>query len=261
MPTVETAVAFLEKERVLQEPSFAASEGHYVLSFLGTTSARGITPSLSLHRLIGLKPTEAGFTVELAGQLPRPPFAGESVTVSLTDWLRYRGYQLKTAAVDGGGPGPLHHAASPDRFSLQASQVYTVHHSPNEVHMFETVPVEDVLETARAVPVAVVGVGTAANISPRFLTCFEVVDGTLALFHGDGAANKTWMNLQQNTAASRIAFDLEDQTGFLFEGPCEEISSADAPQAHREVQVHHLRMGYGPPSRVYRQLVRRIAAV
>jgi len=258
MATIAEAVEFLEQQRVLQASAFAPSQGHYVLTFLGTSSARGLTPALSMHRLLGLTPIDRGFRVELRGELQRRPFPGEVVTVSLTDWERYRGYQLKTEAQGGADPGP---AVAEAAVALRVVQAFTVHHTPNTVHMFERIPVEDVLETARVARWAVAGVGPMANISPRFLTAFSVQEGTLALFHGDGEANKTWMNLQQNSEAARIAFDLADGRGFLFEGPCEELAPGDAPEAFQEVQTHHLRMGYGPPSRVYRQRVRRIAAV
>jgi hypothetical protein len=263
MPSTAEAVAFLERQRQVQSPSFSASQGQYVLSFLGTTSARGITAAMSVHELVGFTGGAAGspYRLELRGALAREPFAGEAVTVSITDWERFRGYQLKTEAAVGDGDLGLCLRPAPDRVALQAAQVFTVHHTPNTVHMFETIPVEDVVETARVARWAVAGVGPTANISPRFVITFEVTDGTLSLFHGDGAANKTWMNLQQNNAASRVVFDRTDGRGLLFEGPCEEVAPGDAPGAYQELRRHYGRLGYGPPTRVYRQRVDRVAAV
>jgi len=262
MSNVEGAVEFLERQRSVQSSFFAASQGQFALSFLGTSSTRGIAVALSLHPLLGLERVAGGpLRVELQGELQRGAFAGESVTISLTDWERFRGYQLKTETAVSDEDPRLCEALGAGRLALTASQVFTVHHTPNTVHMFETIPVEDVVETARVARWAVVGVGTAANVSPRFLTSFEVNDGVLALFHGDGHFNKTWMNLQQNTDASHLVFDRADGTGYLFEGRCEEITADAAPRAYAETQLHYPRLGYGPPARVYRQLVRRLTAV
>jgi hypothetical protein len=259
MPTVSEAIEFLRDQRLRQSSLFAASEGQYVLSFLGTTSSRGLSPTLSVHRLDSLEPLNQGtsFRIVLTGELPREPQQGESVTLSITDWPRFRGYQLKTDAAAGAS---LIEKLGPGRFALRASQVFTVHHSPNTVQMFEQIPVAEVLEAARVAPAVVLGIGPQVNISPRFIMAFEERDGKLALFHGDGEANKTWINLQQNTATARVVSDYQEQRGLIFEGPCRQVTQAEAPEAVGELLKHFGRVGYGPPARVYRQQVSRIAA-
>jgi len=257
MPSTADAVTFLERQREVQRAAFTASEGNLVLGFLGTTSARGTCAALSLHPLLGLEPSGGSFRLRLRGPLARAPHAGESVAVSLTDWERFRGYQLKTSSAHG----PAERAGDappPGETALQATQVFTVHHTPNTVHMFETIPADDVMETGRVARWAVAGVGPMVNLSPRFLTAFEVVDGALWLFHGEGHTNKTWINLQQNSATSTLVFDRADGTGLVFEGRAEVISAPQAPRSWAETQTRYARLGYGPPASVYRQLVRRI---
>ena len=260
-PTVSEATAFLEEQLVRQSPLFAVSQGQLVLSFVGTSSTRGLAPSLSVHGLAKIAPTAGGegLEVELTGPAPRQPDAGECVAISLTDWPKFRGYQLKTPAASG--QTPLFAPRAGGRVGVQTSQVFTVHHSPHELHMFETIPVGEVLETAGVVPAVVVGVGGMANISPRFILGWEEQDGVLALIHGDGHRNKTWMNLQQNSVVSRVVFDRERGKGFSFEGPCQVIGESDAPRIFAAMVSRYERMGYGPPARVYRQIVAQLAAV
>jgi hypothetical protein len=257
---VEDAVAFLVGQRARQSGLFAPSQGQFVLAFLGTTNARGIAPALTVHPISHVTRTgDSACRIELVGDLAREPSRGESVTISLTDWPAYRGYQLKTQPVSGGRASIIEHLA-PGKFALEASQVFTVHHTPNTVRVFETVPFEDLERTARAARRAVVGVGPMVNISPRFIICADVRDGVLSLFHGDGEANKTWMNLQQNALAAHIVHDHEDGRSVLFEGPCEQVARTDFPEIIDELCKHYVRIGYGLPSRIYRLVARRIAA-
>ena len=261
MPTVYDATAFLEEQLTRQAPLFAASQGELVLSFVGTSNTRGLAPSLSVHGLSKIAPIAggAGLEVELTGAAPREPDSGECVTISITDWPKFRGYQLKTPAASG--PVRLLERRRDDRVGLHASQVFTVHHSPNELHMFETIPFGEVLETAEVVPTVVVGIGRMANISPRFILGWEVQDGVLALIHGDGHRNKTWMNLQQNAVTSRVVFDRARGAGLSFEGPCQVIGESDAPGIFGALVGRYERIGYGPPARVYRQIVAQMATV
>ncbi len=260
MPSIDEAIGFLESQRVRQSPLFAPSQGRFVLSFLGTTSARGVVPVLTVHELGTITPTgSSSCRIQLAGAPPRDPARGESITVSVTDWPAYRGYQLKTQPC-GAAAARLVERPSAERFELHSTQVFTVHHTPNTVHMFEDVPFAEVEETARKVRRAVVGIGPLVNISPRFIICWEVRDGALSLFHGDGEANKTWMNLQQNASAASAVFDYETGQSMVFEGQCREIARPDYQAIFDELCHHYVRIGYGLPSRVYRLLVNRITA-
>lgn len=259
MTTIDEALQFLEWQRVRQSPTFAPSQGQFVLSFLGTTCARGVAPVLTVHELCAIAAAgPRSCRLELAGDLAREPARGESIAVSVTDWPGYRGYQLKTAPASG--TTPLVERRRPGHVEVVASQVFTVHHSPNTVHMFENVPLAEVQDTLKVVRRAVLGVGPMVNISPRFVICWEVKDGTLALFHGDGEANKTWMNLQQNDNATHAIYDHESGRSLILEGPCREIARAQHPGMYDELCHHFVRIGYGLPSRVYRFQVGRIAS-
>lgn len=257
---VDEAVAFLAGQRLRQSTLFAPSQGQFVLAFLGTTNARGVAPALTVHPISRVTQTgSSACSIELVGDLAREPSRGESVTISLTDWPAYRGYQLKTQPASGARASVIEHSA-PGKITIHASQVFTVHHTPNTVRVFENVPFEDIERTARAAHRAVVGVGPMVNISPRFIICFEVRDGVLGLFHGDGEANKTWMNLQQNALAAHIVHDHEDGRSVRFEGPCEQVAHTDFPEIVDELCKHYVRIGYGLPSRIYRLVARHIAA-
>lgn len=259
MPSIDDAVAFLESQRVRQSPTFAPSQGRFVLSFLGTTNARGVAPALTVHELFGVAPVgPKACRLDLSGDVRREPARGESITVSVTDWPRYRGYQLKTAPATGAAP--LVERPRAGRVAIVAAQVFTVHHSPNTVHMFEDVPLAEVEETVRVVRRVVVGVGPMVNISPRFVICWEVRNGVLSLFHGDGEANKTWMNLSQNDTATHAIHDQETGEALTLEGTCREVARAQHPERYDELCHHYVRIGYGLPSRVYRFQVGRVAA-
>jgi hypothetical protein len=181
-----------------------------------------------------------------------------SIPVGVTDGPKNRGYPHKTAPAPGAAPLVEH--PGPGWVAIVAAQVFTVHHSPNTVHMFENVPLAEVEETARVVRRAVLGVGPRVNISPRFVICWEIDGGELALFHGDGEANKTWMNLSQNDAATHAIHDHQTGEALILEGSCREIARAQHPAMYDELCQHYVRIGYGLPSRVYRFQVGRVAA-
>jgi hypothetical protein len=135
---------------------------------------------------------------------------------------------------------------------VKGAHLYTVHHSPYTLQFFEDVPFEEVEETLSGLPCALVAVGENANLSPRFVFHHEVADGKVALFHGDGLALKTYMNLRANRSETRLVLDLDDFSGFLLRGTVDEFAPHQHPMAYERICAGFSAGGWGRPSRVFR---------
>jgi hypothetical protein len=144
---------------------------------------------------------------------------------------------------------------------VKGANVYTVHHSPYTLKFFEIVPMEEVVETVGPVHHALVNVGPSANISPRFIHHHEVQDGRLMLFHGDGLALKTYMNLRSNPRETRLVVDLETYRGWAARGPVEEFAPHQHPVAYDRICRGFTAGGWGKPSRVFRLTVEELAPI
>jgi hypothetical protein len=245
---------FLARQRPKHAARFPALHAEQVLAFMGTTSFSGTHASCSVHRLRAIErgagPRE--LRISLGGTLPRPPVRGECVTVHMTRVERYQGFQVKSRAL---APG----MAEADLFeplagglAVKGAQIYTVHHSPYTLKFFENVPFEEVADTLSGLSHALVAVGETANLSPRFVFDHEVKDGKVTLFHGDGLALKTYMNIRQNRSETRLVLDLDDFTGFALRGMVEEFAPHQHPEAFERICQGFQAGGWGKPSRVFR---------
>jgi hypothetical protein len=120
------------------------------------------------------------------------------------------------------------------------------------LQFFEQVPLDEVTETLAGLRFALVAVGETANLSPRFVFHHEVKDGQLSLFHGDGLALKTYMNVRRNRCETRLVIDLDDYSGYALRGTIEEFAPHQHPEAYERI-CHGFRTGgWGKPSRVFR---------
>lgn len=251
---LETFLSFLDEQRRRQSTRFPGLAVGQVLGFMGTTSLPGTFAACSVNRLLrierGTSPRE--LRVTLAGSLPRPPRAGECVTVHMTRVERYQGYQVKTRALAAGvAEGDLLEAV-PEGVAVRGAQIFTVHHSPYTLRFFENVPFEDVEDTVAGLPCALVAVGETANLSPRFVFHHEVKDGKLMLFHGDGLALKTYMNVRVNRNETRLMVDLDDFSGWSMRGVVEEFAPHQHPEAYERICRGFSAGSWGKPSRVFR---------
>jgi hypothetical protein len=251
---LESFLSFLEEQKAKQAPHFPGLSAPKVLAFMGTTSLPGTFAACSVNRLVRLERGTAPhhLRIVLSGALPRPPAAGECVSVHMTRVERYQGYQVKTRAL---GPG----AGAADLFEptagglvVKGAQIYTVHLSPYTLRFFENVPFEEVAETVSGLRCALVAVGATANLSPRFVFHHEVRDGKLLLFHGDGLALKTYMNVRVNRSETRLVLDLDDATGFVLRGTVEEFAPHQHPEAYERICQGFTAGSWGRPSRVFR---------
>lgn len=245
---------FLRQQTPKHAARFPALKAEQVLAFMGTTSAAGTHASCSIHPLRklerGAAPRELRIT--LGGTLPRPPGPGECVTVHMTRVERYQGYQVKTRALLPGAAAAELVRTTPAGLVVNGAQIYTVHHSPYTLQFFENVPYEEVAETLAGLGHALVAVGETANLSPRFVFHHEVKDGKLLLFHGDGLALKTYMNVRQNRRETRLVLDLDDFTGYALKGTVEEFAPHQHPEAFERICQGFQAGGWGKPSRVFR---------
>jgi hypothetical protein len=250
----ESVLAFLGEQRVRQSVLFPTVKYEKVLTFMATTSRAGAYGTVSIHRVhaleAGAAPRELRITA--AAPLARPPGAGECVTVHLTRPEHYQGYQAKTQPLGGKiSPEDLVEPAG-DRMVVKATSLYTVHHSPYTLKFFESVPLAEVIEVVGPVRYAAVCVGETANISPRFVYHQELRDGRLTLYHGDGLALKTYMNLRSNPREVRLVLDLETYRGFALRGPVEEFAPHQHLEAYDRICRGFTAGGWGRPSRVFR---------
>jgi hypothetical protein len=247
-------LAFLERQKARHAAHFPALRVEMVLGFMGTTSLAGSFATCSVHRLRGIArgPSTGELRVSLAGALPRPPGRGECVTVHMTRVSRYQGFQVKTRTLGASAAEVDLVAAAQDGVLVKGAHIYTVHHSPYTLQFFENVPFEEVEETLAGLGHALVAVGETANLSPRFLFHHEVKGGKLLLFHGDGLALKTYLNLRQNRNETRLVLDLDDYTGFALRGTVEEFAPHQHPEAYERICQGFQAGSWGKPSRVFR---------
>jgi hypothetical protein len=171
---------------------------------------------------------------------------------------RYQGFQVKTRPLGGKAAEEDLIEPSGDRLTVKGANVYTVHHSPYTLKFFESVPVDDVIEIVGTVRFAMVCVGATANLSPRFVHHEEIRDGRLTLYHGDGLALKTYMNLRTNPRETRLVVDMETYQGFALRGPVEEFAPHQHPEAYDRICRGFTAGGWGKPSRVFRLTVEEI---
>ncbi len=245
---------FFQRLHAKHATRFPALRAEQVLAFMGTTSLAGTFASCSIHPLRSMArgPSAQELRIALGGTLPRPPAPGECVTVHLTRVERYQGYQVKTRALLPNTSVAELVEAAPGGIAVKGTQIYTVHHSPYTLQFFESVPYEEVEETLAGLGYALVAVGATANLSPRFVFHHEVRDGQVLLFHGDGLALKTYMNLRQNRSETRLVLDLDDFTGFALRGTVEEFAPHQHPEAYERICHGFQAGGWGKPSRVFR---------
>jgi hypothetical protein len=165
---------------------------------------------------------------------------------------RFQGFQVKTRALVPGTVEQDLLEQTPDGLLVKGVHIYTVHHSPYTLQFFESVPFEEVAETLSGLGHALVAVGETANLSPRFVFHHELKDGKLVLFHGDGLALKTYMNIRQNRSETRLIVDLDDFTGYALQGTVEEFAPHQHPEAFEKICQGFQAGGWGKPSRVFR---------
>ena len=245
---------FLARQRPKHAARFPDLRADQVLTFMGTTSFSGTHASCSIHALRGIErgPAARELRISLGGTLPRPPVRGECVTVHMTRVERYQGFQVKSRALGQGTVEKELFEPTAGGLMVKGAQLYTVHHSPYTLQFFENVPFEEVAETLSGLSHALVAVGETANLSPRFVFHHEVKDGKVTLFHGDGLALKTYMNIRQNRSETRLVLDLEDFTGFALRGTVEEFAPQQHPEAFERICQGFQAGGWGKPSRVFR---------
>ncbi len=251
---VRPLIDFLDGQRAKQARHFPTVKAEKVLSFMGTTSLPGTHAAVAILPLrnleAGAAPSE--MRVHLAGRLPRQLARGECVTVHVDRLEQYQGYQIKTRALAGAGKEDEIFRATDDGVVLEGRQIYTVHHSPYTMKFFEQIPFEEVQSTVGSVRYALVGMGETANISPRFIFHYETKLDRLQLFHGDGLALKTYMNLKQNRQETRIVVDLDTFTGYALQGTVEEFAPHQHPAAYERICQGFAAGNWGRPSRVFR---------
>ncbi len=247
-------LTFLEEQKVKQAPRFPTVEVPKVLSFMGTTSLAGSYAAVSVNRIRGLEPASAGreLRIGLVGPIARRPHRGECASVHITRVEQYQGYQGKTRAraagvaetalLEGDGPSLV----------VKGAQIFTVHHSPYTLKFFEHVPFEELQDTIGGVRYALVGVGENANLSPRFVYHAEVQQGQPCLYHGDGLALKTYMNLKSNRQETRLVLDLDDFSGWVLRGTVEEFQPHHHPVAYARICEGFTAGNWGKPSRTFR---------
>jgi hypothetical protein len=247
-------LAFLEAQKAKQAPHFPGLRVGQVLSFMGTTSLPGSHAACSVNRLRRVErgATPRDLRIALGGGLARAPRAGECVTVHLTRVERYQGYQVKTRVLDGAAREADLVEPAEGGVAVKGAQIFTVHHSPYTLKFFESVPYEEVEDTVAGLPCALAAVGENANLSPRFVFHHEVKDGKLLLFHGDGLALKTYMNVRANPSETRLVLDLDDWSGWSLRGAVEEFASHQHPEAYERICNGFVAGGWGKPSRVFR---------
>jgi hypothetical protein len=260
---VQAVIAFLEDQRRKQARHFPTVHSEKVLTFMGTTSAPGTFCSVSVNRIRRLEPVNEAreLYVHLRGGLSRAPAPGECVTVHVTNAQQYQGYQVKSRTLGAKAIEEDLYVAEEGGVAVKGSHIFTVHHSPYTMKFFEQIPFEEVQQIVGGVPCALVGVGETANISPRFVYHWEIRDGKLALYHGDGLALKTYMNLKSNRSETRVVVDLDDFGGFALEGVVEEFQPHQHPQAFEKISAGFAAGSWGRPSRTFRFTADRARAI
>jgi hypothetical protein len=250
---LQSLVSFLDEQRARQAAHFPTVKYDKVLTFMGTTSLAGTHAAVGVNRVVRLEAAgHQELRVHLGGSLPRLPTRGECVAVHITNVDQFQGFQIKSRAL--AAPENMGDLLEPREGGtlVRGSQIYTVHHSPYTMKFFERIPHEEVLQTVGSIPFALVAVGETANLSPRFVFHHEVKLGRVVLFHGDGLALKTYMNLKSNRQESRLALDLDTRTGFVLQGTVEEFQPHQHPEAYDKICRGFAAGSWGKPSRVFR---------
>ena len=251
---VQRLLAFFEEQKRKQARHFPTVESEKVLTFMGTTSLPASFCAVSVNpvrRLASVNGSKELF-VHLRGALPRTPKQNECVTVHLTNSDQYQGYQIKSRTLAGRTAEDALFEAEAGGVVVKGSHIFTVHHSPYTMKFFEQIPIEEVQQIVGSVPCAIVGVGETANVSPRFVYQWEDRGGKLALYHGDGLALKTYMNLKSNRQETRVVHDLDDFSGFALEGTVEEFQPHQHPEAYDKICRGFAAGNWGRPSRTFR---------
>lgn len=250
---LERFLGFLEAQKPRHAARFPTVRADKVLSFMGTTGQDGTWARVSIHRFdrVEAGPTARELRVRLRGALPLRPLAGECVSVHLTRLAQYQGYQVKTRPLGDAGEAALLEQGD-GALLVKGSQIYTVHHSPYTLKFFESIPVEEVRDLTSGLSHALVAVGPAANLSPRFVFHHEVHGGKVHLFHGDGLALKTYMNLRVNRQETRLVLDLDEYRGWVLRGVVEEFAPAAHPVAYEKIANGFAAGDWSRPSRAFR---------
>ncbi|HYQ80821.1 MAG TPA: hypothetical protein VEP68_04930, partial [Anaeromyxobacteraceae bacterium] len=200
MSDLQKVLQFLEEQKARQASHFPLVKYEKILSFMGTTGQPGQHAAVAVLPLGAIEPgpTPSELRVMLRGQLPRPLTRGECISVHVTKVERYQGYQVKTKPLAAsGGEGELYDQNGAELW-VKGQQIFTVHHSPYTMKFFEQIPFDEVRQTVGGVKVALLAVGENANLSPRFIFHHESKLDRVVLYHGDGLALKTFMNLKAN---------------------------------------------------------------
>ena len=251
---LQSFLAFLEEQKAKQAAHFPTVKFDKVLSFMGTTSLAGSFNAISVNPVRKLETGSSGreLRITLAGPLARRPARGECVTAHLTRFEQYQGYQVKTRPLSIGAAEADLLEDGPAGLVLKGASIFTVHHSPYTLKFFEDVPFEELADTVGSVRCAIVGVGESANISPRFVFHHEVRGDRVVLYHGDGLALKTYMNLKSNQQETRVVLDLDSYQGFTLRGTVEEFAPHQHPEAYDRICRGFGAGSWGKPSRVFR---------
>lgn len=255
MNDLQAVLGFLDEQKAKQAAHFPTMRYEKVLSFMGTTGQPGQHAAVAVAPLIAIDPgpTASELRVLLRGQLPRPLARGECLTVHVTTVSRFQGYQVKTRPLAAAGSeGELYEQKGPDQLWVKGHQIFTVHHSPYTMKFFEQIPFDEVRQTAGGVKAALLGEGENANISPRFIFHHESRMERVVLYHGDGLALKTYMNLKANRQETRLVLDLDTFEGYSLRGTVEEFAPHQHPVAYDKICGGFTAGNWGKPSRVFR---------
>jgi hypothetical protein len=263
---VQAITTFLEEQKRKQVRHFSGVDSEKVLTYMATTSLPGSYCAVSVNPVRRLESVNGSkeLFVHLRGSLARAPKAGECISVHLTNPDQYQGYQVKSRTLGGKAGEEALFEAEKDGIVVKGSHIFTVHHSPYTMKFFEQIPFEEVQQIVGKVSCALVGVGETANISPRFVYHWELRDGKLALYHGDGLALKTYMNLKSNRQSTRVVIDLDTYEGWALDGTVEEFAPHQHPEAYDKICRGFTAGSWGKPSRVFRftaDTLRRLAPV
>ncbi len=244
----------MEAQREKQARFFPTIPVPKFLSFMGTTSRTGVHVPVGVVPVLSLEPSGGGrdLRVRVRGPLPRAPERGECVTVHLTRFEQYQGFQVKTRPLSDSPDRAALYEQDGDDLVVHGSHIFTVHHSPYTMRFFELVPYEEVQQIVGGLHYALVAVGEQANISPRFVYHTDFHGDRLTLYHGDGLALKTYMNLKSNRQVSRLVVDLDEYSGYVLRGTNEEFQPHQHPDAYEKICQGFRAGSWGKPSRVFR---------
>lgn len=251
MPFSQDAVHLLD---VLETGQIPWLKVPAVLGFLATTGAKDTRASVGVAWLDELSPGTDPTDVEvrLRGRLPRVLLPRENVTVSISRYEKFSGFQIKTDSLPSLEASRSCYEGGRESLLLHGRRTFTTHHGPYELQFYERVPFDELRATVGGVTHGVLAVGQSANVSPRLVFHHELRRGVLTTYHGDGLPMKTYRNLSANSSAVLLAFDLETLRGYALVGACEEVPRDENPQATRAVDDGFQALGFGRPSRIFR---------